>query len=171
MAGEELEKEKKTLEKIRKWLKSKGCKRSHLLFLMEVYPTREVEATFKTFLRKRKHPKVKNRVEAWLETFYVNYFEKNGKLPSKKEVRETIVRYFEKLRIKDEKLHPFKYEFLLNRVYYRVYMRFKRQEAKKKKQEVKKKKEEEKERRKEVAKKEFIEYLMDPWSKFKQEKL
>jgi len=122
---EKEKKERETIEKIKKILRKYGCKRSHLVEILSVYPTREIEAATKAVLRGRRYPKVKSQLENWLETFYTNHFEKFGKFPQKPLVRETIIKHFPKIKLKKGKL-PARHELLLDKVYHRLYMRLKR---------------------------------------------
>jgi len=135
MRAEELQKEEKekkereTIEKIKRVLRKYGCKRSHLVEILSVYPTREIEAATKAVLRKRRYPKVKSQLENWLETFYTNYYEQFGKFPEKPLVRETIIKHFPKIKLKKGKLPPH-HELLLDKLYHRLYMRLKRKRKK-----------------------------------------
>jgi len=122
---EKEKKERETIEKIKRILRKYGCKRSHLVEIISVYPTREIEAATKAVLRKRRYPKVKSQLESWIETFYTNHFERFGKFPEKPLVREVITKNFPKIKLKKGKL-PAHHELLLDKVYHRLYMRLKR---------------------------------------------
>jgi hypothetical protein len=114
---------------VKRSLRKHGCKRSHLAEILSVYPTREIQVVVKSVLRKRKYPKVKSQLESWLETFFMNYYERNGKFPPKQLVRETIAKHFPKIKLRNGKLPPTK-ELLLIKIYSRLYMRLKREQKK-----------------------------------------